>query len=101
MKSKENGSKHDKLILDVGAVQNSTELHCLLQKNLGLPDFYGMNWDAFWDAITGLIELPETLIFEGWNNVEGKLPKDSHILINLLDDFNEQYPHWKCKVVYK
>ncbi|WP_231037507.1 barstar family protein, partial [Pectinatus frisingensis] len=19
-----------------------------------MPDFYGMNWDAFWDAITGL-----------------------------------------------
>lgn len=101
MKSKEKDSKQDELILDVTAVQNSTELHCLLQKNLELPDFYGMNWDAFWDAITGLIELPETLIFEGWNNVEERLPKDSQILINLLNDFNEQHPQWKCKVVFK
>lgn len=99
--TQENESKQDKLILDVSAVQNSTELHCLLKENLESPDFYGMNWDAFWDAITGLIELPETLIFEGWSNVEERLPKDSQIFINLLNDFNEQYPHWKCKVVYK
>jgi len=99
--TQENELKQDKLILDVSAVQNSTDLHCLLKKNLELPDFYGMNWDAFWDAITGLIELPETLIFEGWSNVEERLPKDSQIFINLLNDFNEQYPHWKCKVVYK
>ncbi|MDZ5474418.1 barstar family protein [Bacillus sp. 31A1R] len=97
----ENESKQDRLILDVSAVQNSIDLHCLLKKNLELPDFYGMNWDAFWDAITGLIELPETLIFEGWSNVEERLPKESQIFINLLNDFNEQYPHWKCKVVYK
>ncbi|MFP9131294.1 barstar family protein [Niallia sp. BSM11] len=99
--TQENESKQDKLILDVSAVQNSTDFHYLLKKNLDLPDFYGMNWDAFWDAITGLIELPETLIFEGWSNVEERLPKDSQIFINLLNDFNEQYPHWKCKVVYK
>ena len=99
--TQENESKQDKLILDVSAVQNSTDLHCLLKKNLELPDFYGMNWDAFWDAITGIIELPETLIFEGWSNVEERLPKDSQIFINLLNDFNEQYPHLKCKVVYK
>ncbi|MGG4468445.1 barstar family protein [Paenibacillus alvei] len=99
--TQENESKQDKLILDVSAVQNSTDFHYLLKWNLDLPDFYGMNWDAFWDAITGLIELPETLIFEGWSNVEERLPKDSQIFINLLNDFNEQYPHWKCKVVYK
>ncbi|WP_273128127.1 barstar family protein [Bacillus weihaiensis] len=101
MITQENESKQDKLILDVSAVQASTDFHYLLKKNLDLPDFYGMNWDAFWDAITGLIELPETLIFEGWSNVEERLPKDSKIFINLLNDFNEQNPHWKCKVVYK
>lgn len=99
--TQDNELKQDKLILDISAVQNLNELHSLLKKELELPDYYGMNWDAFWDAITGLIELPDTLIFEGWNNVEEKLPKDSQIFINLLNDFNEQYPHWKCKVVYK
>ncbi|WP_430343830.1 barstar family protein [Rossellomorea marisflavi] len=57
--------------------------------------------DAFWDAITGQIELPETLIFEGWSNVEERIPKYSQIFINLLNDFKEQYPHLKCKVIYR
>lgn len=101
MKSQENESKQNMLILNVSTVENSTELHCLLKNNLKLPDFYGMNWDAFWDAITGIIELPGTLIFEGWNNVEEKLPKDSQVFINLLNDFNEQHPHLKCELVFK
>lgn len=99
--TQDNELKQDKLILDVSAVQNFNELHSLLKKELELPDYYGMNWDAFWDAITGLIELPNTLIFEGWNNVEEKLPKDSQVFTGILNDYNEQYPQWKCKVVYK
>ncbi len=99
--TQDNELKQDKLILDISAVQNLNELHSLLKKELELPDYYGMNWDAFWDAITGLIELPDTLIFEGWNNVEEKLPKDSQVFTGILNDYNEQYPQWKCKVVYK
>ena len=99
--TQDNELKQDKLILDVSAVQNLNDLHSLLKKELELPDYYGMNWDAFWDAITGLIELPDTLIFEGWNNVEEKLPKDSQVFTGILNDYNEQYPQWKCKVVYK
>ena len=99
--TQDNELKQDKLILDVSAVQNLNDLHSLLKKELELPDYYGMNWDAFWDAITGLIELPDTLIFEGWNNVEEKLPRDSQVFTGILNDYNEQYPQWKCKVVYK
>ncbi|KOO43030.1 barstar family protein [Priestia koreensis] len=95
--TQENEGKQDTLMLDVSVVQNSTELYRLLKEYLELPCFYGMNWDA----ITGLIELPETLIFRGWRNIEEKLPRDSHIFINLLNDFNEQYPHRKYKVVYQ
>lgn len=101
MNSLENESRRKQVTLDVSTIQDSMELHSLLKKELELPDFYGMNWDAFWDAITGLVELPETLIFEGWNHIEQKLPKDAQMLINIFKDFNEQYPLWKCKVVYK
>lgn len=96
-----NQSRQDKRILDVSKIQSLTELHCLLKKNLELPEYYGMNWDAFWDAITGLIELPETLIFEGWNDFKERLPEESQILIDILNDFNEQNPHEKCSVVLK
>ncbi|MEB3749710.1 hypothetical protein EP10_000549 [Geobacillus icigianus] len=94
-------SSRKQVTLDVSHIQDSKELHSLLKKELDLPDFYGMNWDAFWDAITGLVELPEILIFEGWDHIERKLPEDSQTLMNILKDFNEQYPLWKCQVIYK
>ncbi len=72
-----------------------------LKKELDLPDFYGMNRDAFWDAITGLVQFPEILIFEGWDHIEWKLPEDSQMLMNILKEFNEQYPLWKCQVIDK
>ena len=44
-------------------------------KELNFPEFYGMNWDAFWDTITGLVELPERVTIKGWNNLAAVLPK--------------------------
>lgn len=87
--------------LDVSSIHDPKELHPLLKKELEFPDFYGMNWDAFWDAITGLVELPETIRFEGWSRLQTVLPEDAKILTSILDKFNEQYPSWKCIVVYK
>jgi hypothetical protein len=55
MNSLENESRRKQVTLDVSTIQDSMELHSLLKKELELPDFYGMNWDAFWDAITGLV----------------------------------------------
>ncbi|MFB9275598.1 barstar family protein [Cohnella cellulosilytica] len=87
--------------LNVGSIHDSQELHSLLKKELEFPDFYGMSWDAFWDAITGLVELPKTISFEGWDKLQTVLPEDSQILTSLLSKFNEEHPSWKCIVVYK
>jgi ribonuclease inhibitor len=89
------------LLIDVTNVATTYELHALLRDQLQLPDIYGMNWDAFWDSITGLVEMPKQLIFVGWINVKSKLPNDSQILKELLHDLNKKYPSWSCNVEYK
>ncbi|QHZ46558.1 barstar family protein [Bacillus sp. NSP9.1] len=93
--------RKEKITLDVSNIQDSNELHNTLKENFEFPDFYGMNWDAFWDAITGLVELPKTIIFEGWDNIEEKLPTDSQTLVNIFKEFNEEYPYMECEVLYK
>ncbi|MEK5500763.1 barstar family protein [Bacillus sp. FSL M8-0168] len=93
--------RKEKITLDVSTIKDSTELHNMLKEKLEFPDFYGMNWDAFWDAITGLVELPKTIIFEGWDKVEEKLPTDSQTLVNIFKEFNEEYPFLECEVIYK
>jgi RNAse (barnase) inhibitor barstar len=60
-----------------------------------------MNWDAYWDTITGLIELPETLVFEGWDVLSRALPEEAKILVKLMNQFNEKHPSWRCIVIYK
>lgn len=101
MNAHEGDARKERVYLDVGIIQDSNGLHSLLKTELEFPNFYGMNWDAFWDAITGLIELPETLYFEGWDKLKTVLPQDAQILSALLSKFNEEHPAWKCNVNYK
>ena len=89
------------LIINVKNVTSITELHKLLKSELSFPDFYGMNWDAFWDAITGLVELPNSIIFEDWSHLEDLFPEDTKIVKNLFIKMNGMYPNLRCEVEYK
>ncbi|MDM5326901.1 barstar family protein [Neobacillus sp. CF12] len=82
--------------IDISNVQTANELHLLLKEKLEFPDFYGENWDAFWDAITGLISMPNKLVFIGWSGFEKKLPSDAKIMKQCFIDYNEEFPTLKC-----
>jgi RNAse (barnase) inhibitor barstar len=62
------------VIIDLSAVQTPVELHHLLMEKLDFPGWYGCNWNAFWDAITVLVAMPEILQFKGWAGFELRLP---------------------------
>lgn len=78
--------------IDVSHVQSTEELHAILEDALGFPSFYGRNWNAFWDAITGLVEMPHRLIVRGWANVERKWPQDAEAMAQCLYDLQAEYP---------
>jgi RNAse (barnase) inhibitor barstar len=84
------------LIIDLGNISSVQELHLKFKTELGFPEFYGMNWDAFWDAITGLVEMPEQLTLSNWSALESTLGSDSEILKGLIVNFN----HWSedCEI---
>ncbi len=86
--------------IDLSEINSAIELHSILKIQLDFPSFYGMNWDAFWDSITGLVELPHTLVIYGWKNVQLKLPDEAMKLKRLLQEYNELYPSLKCEVIY-
>jgi len=48
--------------VDLSAVITSAELHEILEHALEFPALYGRNWNAFWDAITGLVPMPLQLV---------------------------------------
>ncbi len=87
-------------IIDVTEISTSRELQEKIAKELKFPEFYGMNWDAFWDTITGLVELPERLIIKGWKNLVIVLPDDAKVMKELFEKYNKNFPMYKCDVEY-
>ncbi|ATB56928.1 hypothetical protein NY98_19115 [Xanthomonas citri pv. fuscans] len=81
-------------------VTSASELHALLMESLGFPGWYGRNWDAFWDAITGLVEMPEQLVLDGWQQFSQRMPEDAQLICKCLEDLSEMYPRLSSTVVY-
>ncbi|MFD3658715.1 CPCC family cysteine-rich protein [Streptomyces sp. NPDC058620] len=77
------------VVIDVGAVGSDRDLHDALRRELGFPPFYGMNWAAFWDAITGLVEMPRLLRFVHWAELERRAPQSATALREQLARYGE------------
>ena len=76
--------------IDFSKIESIENLHNLLKTKLNFPDYYGMNWDAFWDSITGLIEMPDKIEITGWMHLRKILPEDSEKFLHCLLDYNDQ-----------
>ncbi|WP_328889208.1 barstar family protein [Streptomyces sp. NBC_00316] len=79
------------LTIDVSTATDERELHAVLAQALRFPGFYGLNWAAFWDAITGLVQIPDHLRFEGWNQLSTRVPHGATMLRQALDQHQQQY----------
>jgi RNAse (barnase) inhibitor barstar len=77
--------------IDVSEVSDERSLHLLLKRELDFPEFYGMNWDAFWDAITGLVSIPDQVRFLGWDQLAAGVPLGAAMLRRALDAYQAAY----------
>jgi len=75
-------------VIDLSNINSKKDLHLTFKNHLSFPEFYGENWDALWDAINGLVEMPNVLTLNGWNNFENRFPEDSKILKEIIEDYN-------------
>ena len=86
--------------IDVGSVESTADLHRRLQEALRFPEGYGCNWDAFWDAITGLVQMPGTLKLAGWSSLQKRFPREAEQLQQALSDMVAEYPKEAPRVIY-
>jgi RNAse (barnase) inhibitor barstar len=86
--------------IDLTTVGTPTDLQELLARALEFPPWYGRNWDAFWDAITGLVEMPRRLRLVGWAEFATRLPEDAKLLQRCLNEMAAQYPESSTEVEY-
>jgi len=86
--------------IDLSRVTSSSELHSILSKALGFPGWYGGNWDAFWDAITGLVSMPAQLKISGWDSFSRRLPSEAKLMQKCLADMKAEYPERASDVAF-
>ncbi len=86
--------------IDVHSIKTEEQLHKALARSLGFPEFYGKNWDAFWDSITGLVNMPHELEFIGSAHLSKELPSAYRQLTKCLEELNQKYPELSCHVTW-
>ncbi|WP_035817764.1 barstar family protein [Janthinobacterium sp. RA13] len=84
--------------IDMSDINTPRQLHAALAAALGFPSFYGMNWDAFHDAITGLVDMPQQLELRGWPAFAARLPGEAAILQRILARMAQDMPAQAAQV---
>lgn len=62
-------------------------MHFVIRQALDWPDYYGCNWDAFWDCLTNMVGRPIHIEIIGLDVVERKFREAAKIMINTLREF--------------
>lgn len=93
-------SRQARVTIDLSAINSPRQLHAALAAALGFPAMYGMNWDAFWDAITGLVDMPQQLELRGWPAFAARLPHDAAILQRSLARLAQEMPDQAAQLRY-
>ena len=75
-----------KYIVDFTNVKYYLEMYEVIKKSLDFPDYYGMNWSAFWDCLTDMIGDPIHIELIGMERVQNKFPRHAQIMLETLKD---------------
>lgn len=94
-------NRQARVTIDLRDINTARQLHAALAAALGFPAIYGMNWDAFWDAVTGLVDMPQQLELLGWQTLETRLPRDAAVLLRCLTRLAAEFPTLAAHVYYR
>lgn len=81
--------------IDFTKVEHYIEMHKVIQEALDFPDYYGCNWDAFWDCLTDMVGRSVHIEIIGLNVIEQKFGDEAKIMVDILKEFkhyrNDKY----------
>ena len=79
-----------KYILDFTNVKKRLEMHGIFKEVLEFPDYYGCNWDAFWDCITDMYGEPMHIEIIGIEAIERKFDGVAEKMIEIFREFKRE-----------
>ena len=71
------------ITINISNIKSIQELHQLLKFKLNFPLFYGMNWAAFRDSITRLVQIPDLLEIIGLERFSKTFQRMHKFLLNV------------------
>jgi ribonuclease inhibitor len=82
------------LEINLASVNSREALHDILRDSLGFPEWYGRNWDAFWDCLRDpdLSSSPVRLTLLGSAHLAEVLPREYRLFRKCLEDLNREHP---------
>lgn len=78
--------------IDLTGINSKAAIHQAFKQQLGFPDWYGPSWDALWDAIIAVVEMPDEVVLLHWQEFAASCPKDMQILRQIIADYREERP---------
>ena len=87
--------------VDVSDIATSEQLHSFLRERLGFPDYYGCNFDSFWDCITDPDQsrMPAALRVVGLQALASSLPHEARLLRECLERLSLERPEIHVEIV--
>ena len=87
----------DLYTIDFSHVNYYLEMHLTIKDALDWPDYYGCNWDAFWDCLTNMVGRPIHIEIIGLDVIERKFDNAAKMMVDTLREFkhydNDYYSH--------
>lgn len=77
----------DVYTLDFTNVEYYLQMHLVIKEALDFPDYYGCNWDAFWDCLTNMVGRPVHMEIIGLEVIVRKFGDAQKTMIDILKEF--------------
>ena len=77
----------EKYTIDFTNVKDYLEMHFVIRDALDWPDYYGCNWDAFWDCLTNMIGRPIHIEILGLDIIERRFDDAAKMMVDTLREF--------------
>ena len=89
----------EKIILDFTGCKHDSEIHKVLKKGFGVPDYYGENWDAVWDYLDYGYHGSVRVEVYGLHMLPKEFDEDIKIMLEIFDDVHADTPNVEFIVI--
>ncbi len=87
--------------IDFSGVTSERDVHEAFARSLHFPDFYGHNWDAFWDVLCCFDVFPRRLTLVGKEHLRRAVPKAYEQLQSCFADCEREHPDIAPSVTWR